>query len=837
MSSITKKMNAMINVLSGFHFPFLARAWIRLLALTLLFSSSANYAQEQNSKSSDWAAATKGCQLVKGLFDLCWRERDNKLLLAVSKNTGQFIITHALAQGLGSNDIGLDRAQPNELKIVEFQRIGKKVFLTQVNQRFIAQTSNLIEKKAVADAFADSVLWAGEVLAQQTTTNGEQWLIDFTDYVLSDQHGIAERLRRSKQGEFAVDAHRSSVLPERLQSFPKNTEIESLLSFKGTSAGEFVRQVAMDANVISLKQHISLLALPDDNYRKRFYHPYSGGFNQTIVDYAQALDADINQHLQVRFRLEKIHPGPAPSKVKKPIIFYLDPGTPEPIRSALLDGANWWKTAFEKAGFIDAYRVELLPPDIDAMDARYNFIAWTHRATRGWSYGSYLSDPRTGEILRGVVNLGSLRVRQDILIAEGLLAPYGKPNEAELKTHAQEMALARLRQLSAHEVGHTLGFNHNFAASRLGNGSVMDYPHPRLSIDQNGKPSISNAYGIGVGPWDDFIVQHAYGEFSDEHADLQRLRAAALDRGLAYMSDADVRFTGAAHAHGNLWDFGADTINAFDTVMNVRKIALANFDTHVLPPDRQIGELEARLVPIYLLHRYQTEAVARLIGGVEYRYALAEDNDPGVRVVDGKTQRTALQRLLKSIEVPTLLLTEATEQRFTPIAEGHNRNREYFQTKTNPLFDPWSAAQSATSLSMQLLLAPERLNRLAQQQSQTDALSLTELYQALFDASWNQVGHKDGRAQRLQSTINWVVLQHVVASFQSSEVHDAVKSVIWHELHQWQHTLKKIGDRRATEVLTKMDAARAADMLQQFFDAPADFKAKVDYIIPPGSPI
>ena len=282
------------------------------------------------------------------------------------------------------------------------------------------------------------------------------------------------------------------------------------------------------------------------------------------------------------------------------------------MRSALLDGANWWNSAFEQAGFKDAYRVELLPPGADAMDIRYNMINWVHRSTRGWSYGEAISDPRTGEIIKGVVTLGSDRVRQDVLIMESLLAPYGRADEVTRKQQIEAAVLARQRQLAAHEVGHALGFAHNFAASRQGNGSVMDYPHPLLALDANGEIDITHAYGVGIGAWDGFLVKHAYAQFpaGQEATSLEALRADIAKAGFAYMSDADARAPGSSHPDALLWDSGTDTLKTFAQILAVRRKALDGFSEGVLGRDRQTGELEVRLVPVYLLHRYQVEAVA-----------------------------------------------------------------------------------------------------------------------------------------------------------------------------------------------------------------------------------
>ncbi|MCL7959457.1 MAG: DUF5117 domain-containing protein, partial [marine benthic group bacterium] len=445
---------------------------------------------------------------IEGFVPLYWDAVKGRLWMELSRFDTEILHYASLPAGIGSNDLGLDRGQLGPQAIVEFRRVGPRILMVQPNYEYRALSDNAAERRAVRDAFAESVLWGFEVAAETEA----RVLVDATDFVLRDAHGVARRLKGAEQGSYALATSRSALYVPRTRGFPKNTEIEVTLTFTSEDPeGGWVRSVAPRADAVTVRQHFSFVELPEPGFEAREALPGAGYFGPNFVDYAAPLGEPLLTRLIARHRLEKRDPDAAVSQPVEPIVYYLDPGTPEPVRSALIEGAEWWDQAFEAAGYQGAFRVEILPEDADPMDLRYNMIQWVHRSTRGWSYGSTVSDPRTGEILKGHVSLGSLRVRQDYLIAEALLAPYREGDE--VSTEVEAMALARIRQLSAHEVGHTLGLAHNYIASAQGRASVMDYPHPSVWLDGDGAPDVTDAYATGIGAWDKVAIEYGYQDF------------------------------------------------------------------------------------------------------------------------------------------------------------------------------------------------------------------------------------------------------------------------------------------------------------------------------------
>ncbi|MCW9037988.1 zinc-dependent metalloprotease [Altibacter sp.] len=764
-------------------------------------------------------------QKFEGYFNFYYSEEEGNIYLEVDQLDTEFLYVHSLRTGLGSNDIGLDRGQLGGGEVVKFVKAGNKLLLIQSNLQYRADTDNELEKRSITEAFARSVLFGFEI----KETQGTRYIIDLTPFLLQDAHQVAQTLKNNKEGTYKLDKDRNVLWMERTKAFPKNVEFEALLTFTGEPSGRNLRTVAPNANAVSVIQHHSFVELPKNTYKPRVFDPRSGSYPMSYMDYSTPIWEPITKRFIMRHHLEKKDPNALRSEAKEPIVYYLDPGTPEPIRSALLEGARWWNEAFEAIGYTNAFQVHMLPEDADPMDVRYNVIQWVHRSTRGWSYGSTISDPRTGEIIKGHVSLGSLRIRQDFMIAQALANQPFAQSDTNYR-QMLDMALARIRQLSAHEVGHTIGFAHNFAASTNGRASVMDYPHPTLRLT-NGIVDFSDAYATGIGAWDKVTVAYSYSDVPegiDEEQYLNSLLRTAFENGLRYITDSDARARGGAHVGAHLWDNGTNASEELEAVLALRKKAISNFSEDNIRTGEPYSLLEDVFVPLYFYHRFQTEAAVKLIGGLDYNYALKGEAGTIVTTLPKKQQQRALNAVLSTLSTETLAIPEVKLRLFPPRTYGYGRTRESFKSEMGVAFDALGAAATSSNMTLGLLLHYERANRLVQQYAlDPNNLGLedvlNQLVKAVFSPSENTAYRKE-----VQHTIQYTTLQ---ALMQLSLHNGAIA--------QTKGLVNETIDQLAKELSKKEDAfsKQLNREIATFRVKPENFKVVAPPDIPDGSPI
>lgn len=790
-----------------------------LLALFAIFGQQESRAAPPP---QSFQALTAGLKKIDGFFPLYWDEHAGRMWLEIGRFSQEFLYLTALSAGVGSNDLGLDRGSMNQPQVVQFERSGPKVLLIESNYQFRATSPDPIEQAAVRDSFARSTLWGFEVAAEEES----RVLVDATDFFLRDAVNVAGQLRKQKQGDYRADARRSAFYLPLTKAFPRNTEVETTLTFAGEASGEFIREVTPTPDAVTVREHQSFVALPPPGYQPRMQDPRAGFFSVDFMDFSAPVDQPVTKRYATRHRLEKKDPGAPLSDPVEPIVYYVDPAAPEPVRNALVEGASWWNQAFEAAGFRNAFQVRVLPAGVDLMDVRYNVIQWVHRSTRGWSYGNPLVDPRTGEIIKGIVSLGSLREHQDYLIFEALLAPFAPEHDGT--PALSDAVYARLRQLAAHEVGHTLGLGHNFIASTHGRASVMDYPGPWVELRPGHTLDLSNAYAKGIGDWDKVAIAWGYSQFpagADEHAALDNIISRAAARGLVFITDADSRPPGSAHPRSHLWDNGPNAVDELTRILEIRSLALSRFGENNIPPGAPMATLDEVLVPLYFLHRYQTEAASKVLGGDEYTYALRGDGQPITSIVPAAEQRRALNALLQTIDPVNLTIPQRILNLIPPRPPAYPRTRETFPSKTGVTFDPLAGAEAAAELTVSLMLNPQRAARLVQYHAEdSNNPGFRDVIDTLLGATWRKA-EGTGLDAQVAHIVRRVVLIRLMGLAVDNSASSEVREIATAEVGAVKAAIRTHPD------------AYAAQLIQAFERDPKQLQLPQLAEPPPGQPI
>lgn len=809
----------------------------RLLALLCLLTTTVSQLFAQGGQGSGGAIPTistftTGMEKHPGYMTFYWDAKKGKIWLEIDKFDTELLYYPTLAQGVGSNDIGLDRGRLGQEHIVKFQRSGPKVLLIEPNYSYRAISNDPLERRAVEESFAKSVHAGFDITAEE----GGRVLVDLTPFLMQDAVGAVQAITRTRQGTFRFDPNRSAMYLPRTKAFPQNTEFETIITLTGDNPGAYLREVVPTPSIVTVHQHHSFVQLPEPGYKPRAFDPRIGYGGIEYFDYATPVSQPIMKRYISRHRLEKKDPSAKVSEAVKPIVYYVDPGTPEPIRSALVEGTAWWNQAFEAAGFKDAFQVKLLPADADPMDVRYNLVQWVHRSTRGWSYGGSISDPRTGEIIKGKVTLGSLRVRQDYLIAQGLVGDYAgalAPNADPM----MQMSIERLRQLAAHEVGHTLGLPHNYIASTHNRASVMDYPTMVAKI-KGASIDISDAYAKGIGEYDKWSIRYGYEQFAKDADEKQSLDNIVNDMhkaGLTFLTDKDARPEGSVHPATHLWDNGANAVDELKRVSEVRKLVLSNFSEKKIPVGTPMATLEEVLVPMYMFHRYQVEAAAKVVGGQAYTNALRGDGQPVVSTVPVAEQKRALDALVATIDPAFLAVPKSVLALIPPHPFRYDPNpREVFKRRTGLSFDPMAAPEAAAGMTLQMLFNPERTSRLvAQSAIDPGQLSLEAMLDQLLAVTWYKADPSDSYQAEIKRLTDKLLLQKLIDLANNQEATAQVRAIAGLKLSQLK------GKLNASNANPKVAAHHffALDQLRRAEGNVADVKPTNPQTPPDGMPI
>jgi len=713
---------------------------ILLLCCLSVFAFSQNDRARSNSQAQPGNGPHSSTDRLAGLkrndgfIPFYWDAKKGELLLELSPerlNT-QFIYFTGLSSGVGSIEMFADRSSVGGSQLCRFVRSGPKVLVVAENTSFRAENGNAELKHSVERSFPISVIAALSIVSEQ----GESLVVNASPLVIRDVTGLLNQLRRPSRAingvvrqvanenaaNWRLDAERSTVDMDHTRAFPQNTEIENILTFISDSGTRSVNNP--EPGVLTVHEHMSLLALPPPGYQPRVADPRVGFFGEQFDDFSRTYKQSLSQNFIDRWRLEKKDPNAAISEPVKPITFYLDRAIPEPMRSAARRGALWWNQAFEQAGFRNALVVEDLPEGADPLDIRYPTIQWTNRNGRGWSVGMVQTDPRTGEILHAVVQLDSHRMRTvnnywDVVTPgaasgrdDSEMDLFAELDAADPQLSEDEVLVRRIALLACHEMGHIFGLEHNFVASTFDRGSVMDYFAPRIRIRKDGTADLSDAYMQGVGSYDKFAIEWGYSasghapaspEDPQELARLDAIVRRALSQGIFWGNYDDPRW--------NAYDDGPDPVTWLREVLPVRNALVASYGPTMLRQREPISKLAARFALVYLFHRYALASAINTIGSAKVPLTVAGDGQKPLEIWSPQSQREALQLCLQALrpdqmEVPSRIWNSLVQH------ENAGADPEAYKSSAGYLFSPYDGARSIAEIVYGGLLDPERLARM-----------------------------------------------------------------------------------------------------------------------------
>lgn len=779
-----------------------------------------------------FGAKTSGMAKRDGFIPVYLDRKTGKVLLEIPRDSMRVLFLVTLATGLGSNPIGLDRGANAGEYVARFDRNGERVLVVFENWSYRSSASdNPSHQRTVAESFPPSTVAALPLVAEE----GRRLLVDATEFLFRDWAEVSTALAQANEGSYSVARDRSSIYEPYTRAFLRNTEIDVALTFQTTGRpGGIVSSIVPDGRAFTLRQHVSFAQLPDDGYRPRTLDPRVGFFGITFRDYAQPIDGSLEQRWIARHRLARVNPADSGSAFVKPIVYYVDRGIPEPMRAATEAGANFWVEAFDRAGLHGGFRVELLPEDVDPMDIRYNVVQWVNRHERGWSIGGSLGDPRTGEILKGMARMDSHRARTSYNLYAGLMGAAAADADTAF-------ILGRVRQVTAHEIGHTLGMAHNYIASTYERGSVMDYPPPRVRLDKAGNIDVSDAYDLGPGDYDVWAVRWGYGVFppASEKDSLQALVAEGFRKGYLFLSDADARPEFASDPRTNLWDDALTPVEFLGRQLAVRRVALARFGERNIRPGEPVALLQERFAPVYLMHRFAINSVAKTIGGMEYSTSVAGDGVQATMPVPGDRQRAALSALIRTLQPAELAIPDTVLTLLAPRPFSYAPYVELFRSRTRPTFDEFGVARTLAQMVVDAILQRERAARLVQfAAGDSRTLSLGETLDSLVAATWKRstspASGGAGKTGALRGVAQRALLDRLLLLAADREAAPEVRALVEYRMVQLRDSARELG-RRGSEMERAHWGSIAGDLTRwiERRELPAPTPALVP---PPGDP-